>query len=396
MKQILIAFITLLPLLISPSLEAKTFDNWKNNFRTRALNQKISPVFLDTVLNKLTFLDFVVQLDKNQPERLLSFEDYISKVINLSRIQKGKEILKSEDVFLKKITQKYGIPAEVLVAFWGLETNYGRIKGHIDIGSALATLSYEGRREKFFTKELLTYLQMLEKENSSGITGSWAGAFGHFQFMPSTYASYAVDGNNDGKIDLVNNKIDAFHSAANYLSKMGWKRGYRWGRRVNLPAHFDYRALPKSMTLSLKDWQDKGFLKTVSFSKKELDMKATLLFPNGYGNKTYLVYKNFFVIKRWNNSNYYALAVGFLSDAFKKETSLSSFKNNFSKKGYNFKKEDVILLQTYLKKHLFYKGKIDGIFGSLTRKAILRFYKKTGRPAEWILALKKADKKGNI
>ena len=370
--------------------DGEGFNAWKESFKQEALQEGISASFLNKVLPEIKFLPFVVQADRKQPEFRQTFDEYLVKRLTAARVKKGRLLLKENKVLLDSLTQKYGVPAQYIIALWGLETNYGSYTGSTDIASALATLTYEGRRAAFFKKQLLAYLKMLQAQNAVSHKGSWAGAFGQFQFMPTTYAAYAVDGNENGTIDIINEKEDAFASAANYLAKAGWKSGTKWGREIMIPAGYDWTKMGSSLTYTLE-----GFAKTTGLLSEEVvstlpekirEMKAVLIFPNGYANKAYLVYPNFYTIKRWNNSNFYALAVGLLADAvasdedFEEPEAVKPLPENSP-----FSKEDLLKMQSYLKELSYYKGAVDGAWGPLTMRALDAYQKKEGLPIEMYL-----------
>lgn len=369
--------------------DGEGFNAWKESFKQEALQEGISASFLNKVLPEIRFLPFVVQADRKQPEFRQTFDEYLVKRLTAARVKKGRLLLKENKVLLDSLTQKYGVPAQYIIALWGLETNYGSYTGSTDIASALATLTYEGRRASFFKKQLLAYLKMLQAQNAVSYKGSWAGAFGQFQFMPTTYAAYAVDGNGNGTVDIINEKEDAFASAANYLAKAGWKRGIKWGRKITVPEGYDWTKLGSSLTYTLEGFSKTGLLseELVSSLPEEIKkMKAVLIFPNGYANKAYLVYPNFYTIKRWNNSNFYALAVGLLADAvasdedFEEPEAVKPLPENSP-----FSKEDLLKMQSYLKELSYYKGAVDGAWGPLTMRALDAYQKKEGLPIEMYL-----------
>ena len=369
--------------------DGEGFNAWKESFKQEALQEGISASFLNKVLPEIKFLPFVVQADRKQPEFRQTFDEYLVKRLTAARVKKGRLLLKENKVLLDSLTQKYGVPAQYIIALWGLESNYGSYTGSTDIASALATLTYEGRRASFFKKQLLAYLKMLQAQNAVSYKGSWAGAFGQFQFMPTTYAAYAVDGNGNGTVDIINEKEDAFASAANYLAKAGWKRGIKWGRKITVPEGYDWTKLGSSLTYTLEGFSKTGLLseELVSSLPEEIKkMKAVLIFPNGYANKAYLVYPNFCTIKRWNNSNFYALTVGLLADAvasdedFEEPEAVKPLPENSP-----FSKEDLLKMQSYLKELSYYKGAVDGAWGPLTMRALDAYQKKEGLPIEMYL-----------
>lgn len=353
-------------------LQTENFEVWKQNFYTYAHKNGVSKSTLDDVVPNLKFLDNVLKSDKKQSEFLLTFWDYVDKAVTKERIAKGRKFLNENKAFLKDIETQYGVPASYLVAFWGLETNFGTFKGNIKTLDALATLSFDKRRRKFFTKELITLLELIQYGEQTEFYGSWAGAFGNFQFMPTTYKAYALDADGDNKKDVINSLPDAFYSAANYLSSMGWK-GDSWGREVKLPKKMNWEKINKIKTQTIYEWQKLGFMPMdlKKWQKSELDYEARLVMPMGSDGPIFLVYKNFDLIMRWNNSTLYALAVGILSSSLQDE----NFNIKSKRSDVRFSREDIKKIQTGLKNKKIYMGKIDGILGKQTKKSIIAYQK---------------------
>ena len=368
-----------------------SFDEWKQSFYQTALANGVSRQTLDKYMQNINFLKQVIELDRKQPEFSLSFYNYINRTVSPARIQKGREMLQKNRAFLSTIEEKYGIPPSYLVAFWGLETNFGTTKGNIDTLSALSSLSFDKRRSAFFTKELLSLLKTLQKEGIEPPKGSWAGAFGHYQFMPTTFENYAIDGDNDGRKDIYHSWADSTASAANYLSKMGWKKHWRWGREVHIN-----QQLPTDISLDEKrpiaDWKKLGIapVEKKEWQDDELTTEARLILPAGIKGPAFLVYDNFDVIKRWNNSDFYALAVGILSDKISEIP--TSNVETFPKNG-NISTDEIKQFQTVLKEQGFYNGKIDGINGSRLKEAVILYQKKQGIFPDGFLSKEMLEKK---
>lgn len=364
------------------AIAATDFDSWKASFYKKAQKQNISNEVLDKYFVKTTFLPDVIESDRKQPEFTLSFGNYMQRIVSDFRIKKGREFLKEHRKFLQKIESKYGVPAHYLVAFWATETNFGEIKGKTDILNALATLSFDERRSEFFSEQLMTLLKILQKEKIDSPVGSWAGAFGHFQFMPTTFYQYAVDEDGNGQRDILNSFEDAIGSAANYLNKIGWKRGQSWGREVILSGNLYLKAGEKH---PLSDWVKWGVKRTDGkiYNPVDLPSKAELLLPEGMNGPAFLVYENFDVIKRWNKSDFYALAIGVLADKIAQKHTLDV---KSLKVLPNLSKDDVKAVQQVLKKEKFYDGNIDGIMGSGTRKALKKYQTAHKLPADGFLS----------
>lgn len=323
------------------------------------------------VLGKASFLTKIISYDRNQPEFVQTLETYFNKRVTDWRVNKGREMLAKHAEFLASLTATYGVPPSYLIAFWGLETNYGSYKGKIPTINSLVTLACDQRRSDYFAGELVQALLLMDRENLSvgDMRGSWAGAMGHTQFMPSAYMLYAKDGDNDGKRDLWNSELDALASAANFLVKLGWKTGFKWGREVSLPKVFDYQLAGKDSRQPISFWARKGVMSASGNKLEHSDVSSSLIIPSGYTGPIFLVYDNFDVILRWNNSEYYGIAVGHLADRIAGYPRLSK---PFPKLP-NFTVAQMKQLQTKLKELGFDVGKPDGILGPATRSGIRGF-----------------------
>lgn len=361
-----------------PQSEETAFENWKKSFKKQAINYGFSESFISFVLPRLHYLPKVLEADKKQSEFLLTFWKYTDKVLSRPRVQEGRENAQKYKNLLNKVYEKYHVAPKYILAFWGLETNYGRNKGDIDTLDALATLAYDKRRRAFFTKELLTLLKMIEKgETPAVFKGSWAGAFGNFQFMPTTYAAYAVDATGDGKKDIINSLPDAFESAANYLSKMGWQNNQLWGKEVILSRPLDWRKIPENSKMAVKDWQKMGVLPACGekWTETELNETAKLVLPGGIEGPAFLTFKNYDYIMRWNNSSLYALSVGLLSNQIESENAALCSKRTDSL----ISRGDIRFIQQKLAEKGYYTSAVDGILGRNTKKAIRAYQKNTGQ-----------------
>ena len=305
----------------NPSKPVKiTWDQWKEEFINEIREKdKFSKNTLDQ-LNNLRFNAKVVKLDRNQPEFKLSFQEYLNKVIPSIVIEKGIEKKKTHKKVLNKISTEFAIDKNIIVALWGIESFYGKYLGNFDILNSLASLIYDGRRKLFFTKQFEFALEIIEQGHisRSDFTGSWAGAFGHTQFMSSTFVNYSVDFNNDGRKNLISDNHDALASGANYLSKMGWINELSWGEEFLLDGlkidEFSGKINEKFQLISY--WKSKGF-KPIKYYNEQTKLRLISI-KNEDKKKFFLVTKNFDIILRWNKSNFFALAVGLLSDKFKK------------------------------------------------------------------------------
>ena len=361
---------------------ADDFNAWKSSFYKRAQKQKISNEVLDKYLINANSLQKVIDADRTQPEFSYSFGNYMQRVVSDFRIEKGREMLQKHKKLLQKVEAKYGVPAHYLMAFWATESNFGAIKGQTNILDALATLSFDERRSEFFSEQLITLLKILQKEKIDVPVGSWAGAFGHFQFMPTTFYQYAVDFDGNGQRDILNSLEDAVGSAANYLNKIGWDKKQIWGRQVIIPKGLYVKAGEKH---PLFDWVKWGVKKANgrAFSANDATVEAELILPEGANGPAFLVYKNFDVIKRWNKSDFYALAIGVLADKIAEKTTHDVKKLEVLP---DLSRDDIKCTQEILKKEKFYDSAVDGIMGSGTKKALKEYQKKHGMPADAFLS----------
>ncbi len=337
----------------------------------------------NTIINILGYvrpLPKILSYDRNQPEFVQTFTGYFSKRVTNWRVNKGREKLVEHREFLSTLTQQYGVPAHYLISFWGLETNFGGIKGKIPTIAALTTLACDQRRSAYFSGELVQALLLLERENldPKEMIGSWAGAMGHTQFMPTAYIKYARDGDADGKVDLWNNELDALASAAHFLQNLGWKTGFRWGREVLLPEGFNYQLAGKSQPQPLSFWSEQKVTKVGGKTLGDSDLESALLIPAGYTGSAFMVYPNFDVILRWNNSEYYGIAVGHLADRIRGQGALSKPLPELP----NYTLAEMKLFQDKLNRLNFDVGEADGILGPATRKGVRGFQVSIGLIAD--------------
>lgn len=336
--------------------ERGAFDmvRWESvldDIRTRAAAQNISKSTIDATLKSPAFIPRIVHQDKNQSEFKMTLDDYLRRTVAPSRIENGHKMAKKYPTLLHRVEQRYGVQPHVILAFWGMESNYGARMADHPLRDAFITLIYDGRRQTFFTNQLLALMKIADK-NGDDITtmgGSWAGAMGHFQFIPTTLAQYGVDGNGDGKIDIAHSIGDAMMSAGNYLNKLGWNQNERIVRRVILPADFDLTILDGKTKKTVYEWAAMGVLNADGAPLPASDMVAGLVadtraIADARANATlaaivdannpnnvdtdiapqpvitaYLAYPNFYRIKKWNNSNWYAIAIGELSDELREK-----------------------------------------------------------------------------
>ena len=316
----LLSFIAFVLCIMGPiSAFAKTvsFDDWVKGVKAEALKKGISAETLDAAFKGVKANPRVVELDKKQPEFKLTFQQYMDRVVPQSRIDRGRKNYAKNKALLEEIAAKYGVQARFIVALWGIETDFGRVTGGFPVIASLATLAYDGRRSKFFRAELFHALRILEEKHitAPAMTGSWAGAMGQSQFMPSSFVAYAVDYDGDGKRDIWGTKADVFASAANYLKKTGWRNDLNWGRAVILPKGFDRSLSGRKKSKPLSAWQKLGVRRADGSDLPTRDLKSSIILPQkGQMKPAFVAYHNFHVILRWNRSDYFALAVGHLAD----------------------------------------------------------------------------------
>ena len=296
------------------------FNVWLKNMRAKAAAAGISQTTINANLYNITPSETAIRLDKKQPEKKKTFAQYKKAVVNENRIQKGRQLIRQHYSDLQAVENQYGVPKQFIVALWGIETNFGGNTGGFSVVTALATMAWEGRRETFFTKELINALKIIDAGHikGSGMKGSWAGAMGQNQFMPSSFNAYAVDGNGDGRRDIWATKKDVFASTANYLKKNGWKTGQKWGRRVILPANFSKKLIGPKIKRPLSYWASLGVKTLGGRDLPQENMRASIVAPDGLGAETYIVYNNYQTIMDWNRSTYFATSVGLLADRLMK------------------------------------------------------------------------------
>lgn len=299
--------------------ESRPFDAWLSDLQREAAQKGVSPGIIAEVLpNDIQPIPRVVELDRQQPEGTMTFARYRERIVHPLRISRGREMMRRYHSALQDVSRAYNVQPQYIVALWGIESNYGRNTGGFDVPHALMTLAYDGRRSAFFRGELLNALQILEEGHitPAQMKGSWAGAMGQSQFMPSSFLNFAVDFDGDGRRDIWGTEIDVFASAANYLAKNGWKGDQRWGREVRVPAGLPEAQTGLDVKKSLAEWQRLGVRRANGGDLPIVaGMQASLVRPDGAGGPAYLAYDNYRVIMHWNRSTYFATSVGLLADA---------------------------------------------------------------------------------
>ncbi len=358
----------------------QSFSQWLEQLRAEALTQGISASVLDQAFAELSLDPSVLSADQSQPEFSRPAWAYIESATSPVRIRKGQALLAEHSKTLAAIEQTYGVSPSILVAIWGMESSFGQFMGEQSVIRSLATLAYAGRRQQFAREQLLTALAILQNGDISPqrMRGSWAGAMGQTQFIPTTYNSHAVDFDGDGRRDIWDSSADALASAAHYLQASGWQQGQSWGFEVQLPKHFDYALADADIRRSLSDWQKLG-VRAAQLSAQPAEAKASLLLPAGYRGPAFLVMDNFRVILRYNNSTAYALAIGLLSEQLNNRGQLIA---SWPRDEVPLSRSQRIALQEGLDAKGFNPGIADGIIGANTRKAVRAYQQSLGWPAD--------------
>lgn len=360
---------------------AQDFASWLAALRNEALASGISNTTLQNSLDKVAApIPRVLELDRSQPEFVQTFTAYMRNHISDARIARGRRLLQEHAELFARLEREYGVQPHYLVAFWALESNFGDQTGGFSVIEALATLAYDPRRSDFFRSELLTALRILEAGHIAPerMSGSWAGAMGQCQFMPSTFANYAKDGDGDGRIDIWGSVPDVMTSAANYLAKSGWKAGERWGREVILPADFDFALADTSVRKTVTEWNELGVRRADGSPLGESDLMGSIVLPAGAAGPAFLGYDNFRTIMVWNRSIFYAISVGHLADRFMGGGPIVHMPSDEQALARN----DVLELQTLLNQLGFDAGTPDGVLGSRTRAAVREYQLRNGLPAD--------------
>lgn len=383
-KKILSVFVCVSVLIFANKANAenqapKEWLDWLDNLKKEMLSRGISEKTIETAYGTNTYYHKrpeVVEKDKNQTEFIFTSVDYVNKLVNKNRVKVARKHYKKLKKKYQTLEEEYNVPLNYLTAFWAIETNFGQNKGKYHLIDGLTNLSYKNRRSKFFKNELYNVLKIMEKFDlkNDKMMGSWAGAMGHFQFMPSTYNAYAIDYDKDGIIDIWDSFDDAIASASNYLNSLGWKKDEPWGLKVSLPWDFDYNKTGYKVTKTLAEW-DKMGVRTANGKKIDLNpqLKASIIIPDGRKANTYMVFSNFKRIMIWNRSENYALAVSMLAD-------YTDGNNNYKKitadKRYAITNKDVKKVQAFANKILRTNLKEDGILGPKTKEAVKKLQQK--------------------
>ncbi len=358
----------------------ETFSRWLGSLKQEASEQGISTQVIKLTFEDAEFLPKVIELDRSQPEFITTFTTYLNKRVTTKRLVQGRLALKEHEKLLTDVEAQYGVPKSILVAFWGLETNYGSNKGNFGLPSALMTLAYEGRRADFFRSQLMDVMKIVDAGHNDieGMRGSWAGAMGHMQFLPSTFLAYAIDADADGRKDIWTSLPDAFSSAANYLSSIGWQQGEPVALEVKLPPGFEYYQAQLGFRQHSQNWAELGVMQANGKALPNLDHSALLL-PQGWQGPAFLVARNFDVVMKWNRSVNYAISVSYLADQLLSNQPLL-YGLGSSERGITF--DQAWALQEKLNALGYDSGKPDGLPGTKTKRAIRSYQLANKLPAD--------------
>ena len=353
------------------------FATWQAGFRARATAQGIRPDTFDRAFAGVQINTRILDRDSNQAEFSRTLWDYLDGAVSEARVANGRAALARHADTLARIERRYGVEAEVVVAVWGLETAYGAMRGSTDIIGAMATLAFEGRRRDFFEAELIAALRILQSGDVSPrqMVGSWAGAMGHTQFMPTSYLAYAVDFDGDGRRDIwSDNPVDALASTANYLRHFGWTTGQPWGVEVVLPQGFDYSLTGTGTKRGASFWARQG-VRLADGGRVPDHGQASILLPAGHRGVALMIFDNFHVIARYNPANSYVIGIGHLSDRIK---GAGPFRASWPREDRGLSRAEREELQRRLAARGLHTGSVDGIIGPQTAESVRRFQASVG------------------
>ena len=346
------------------------FRDCLNNIKADALKQGVPAAIVDRAFQGLTPDQKVVDLDNRQPEFSLTYAKYVGGTVSLDRIQKGQQKMAQHRALLDQLQAEYGIPPQYLMAFWGIETNYGTFMGDFRVVRSVATLACMTKRRDFFSNETVQALRILNNNHmtSEQMRGSWAGAMGNMQFMPSTFTKWAVDRDGNGRIDIWNSLPDAFASAANFLRGIGFKPGLPSSEEVMLPAGFPLDQADTTVEKPVKAWAAMGVKKMNGGALPAVDDAASILLPAGFRGPAFIIYPNFKAVMNWNRSTLYALSVGILA---RQIVGGPPVQQQAPADDAPISRDTVIDMQNRLARLGLYKDETDGLLGPKTRSALL-------------------------
>lgn len=360
----------------------ESFEQWRSRFRALALGRGISATTFDQAFAGVQPDPAVIAADRSQPEFTKPVWEYLDTAVSPLRVRNGKTLIIQQAGLLAALEARYGIEPARLVAFWGMESNYGNNMGNKGVIRSLATLAYEGRRPDFAQDQLVAALGILQHGDVTAerMIGSWAGAMGQTQFIPTTYDQYAVDFDGDGRRDIWGSTADALASTANYLKASGWQDGKPWGYEVRVPANFDYSLADMGVRKSLAEWTALGIQGLgLPQPAAQASDSASLLLPAGHRGPAFLVFNNFRTILKYNNSTSYALGVALLSERYRDAGQIAA---SWPTDDLPLSRSERVELQQRLAALGLDPGSADGIIGANTRKAIRIYQQSQGWPAD--------------
>ena len=316
------SWVVLMSLAATAAKDEAGYSRYLTTLKQEAVAQGYNETWLEPLFAKMQFRPTVVKADKNQPEQKITLDSYLASRVPDWKVAQAVKLLQQHKSLLQEIGQQYNVQPRFIVALWGNESNFGKLQGNFDVLSALSSLAYEGRRETLFKKQFFAALQILKEGHikPDKLTGSWAGAMGQSQFMPTSFLHYAVDYDKDGRKDIWGTPADVFASIANFLSSEGWSDQYTWGRQVILTNGYDaeHEGLAAANMAPLSTWHTRGVRRYNGQPLPDLPLPASLIMPDGEKGRIYLVYNNFHTLMKWNRSRYFGVSVGYLADRIKK------------------------------------------------------------------------------
>ncbi|HEY4343638.1 MAG TPA: lytic murein transglycosylase [Parvibaculum sp.] len=371
------------PLAPPVNADNQRFADWLTEFRLEAIKAGIKPGTFNRALAGIGPDEDVVAADQNQPEFVKPVWEYLKGALSDKRVQRGQAMLAENKDLLDRLEKAYGVDRHVIVSIWGLESNFGDFMGTQNVVRSLATLGFEGRRPDFGKTQLIAALKIIQAGDvqPEEMLGSWAGAMGQTQFIPTTYLAHAMDFDGDGRRDIWHSTADTLASTAHYLQVSGWEPGGHWGYEVTMPVGFDYALADMSLTKSVNEWGKLGLKRADGrpFAATDTQAGASLFLPAGYKGPAFLVLKNFKTVLVYNNSTSYALAVSLLADRFR---GAGEIKGKWPLDERPLTRSEREELQTLLTAKGYDHGKADGIIGYNTRKAIRSYQSSVGLPPD--------------
>src|SRR5262245_41483101 len=367
--------------LAGPALAQSDFQSCLQTIKSEAMRQGVSAAVADRAFQGLTSDQKVVDLDSRQPEFSLTYSKYVGSTVSNDRIVKGQQRLAQHRALLDQLQAEYGVPPQYIMAFWGIETNYGGFMGDFQVVRSVATLACMTKRGDFFSNETVQALRILSLNHMTReqMRGSWAGAMGNMQFMPSTFMKWGVDRTGDGRIDLWNSLPDAFASAANFLRGIGWKPPLLAAEEVFLPQNFPLDQADTTVEKPVRTWAQMGVRRAGNAALPNSDEPSSIILPAGYRGPVFILYPNFKAVMNWNRSTLYALSVAILAQQIAGGPPVMQAPPADDEP---LTRDTVIDMQNRLARLTLYTDEIDGLLGPKTRSAVRLYQKQIGMPAD--------------